>query len=90
MIQSGSSLLRFLPWALIIVAGLVWLVGGNLLLVSHYRRLGERPWSRLRHFVFPVAGFNAREWVILAVVAGLSLAIARAAMLSFALLRGPS
>jgi hypothetical protein len=53
---------------LIILANATWLVGGNLLVAKHYRRLGKSPWAGFKPFAFPFAKFNAREWGILAIL----------------------
>jgi len=50
------------------LAAMTWLVGGNILVASHYRRLGKSPWSGFRPFAFPFKNFNAKEWAILAVL----------------------
>ena len=31
----------------------VWLVGGNVLVALHYRRLGKSPWSGFKPLAFP-------------------------------------
>ncbi len=50
-----------------------WLIGGNMLVAMHYRRMGK-PWhSGFKPFAFPFAKFNAKEWGILALLAILSL-----------------
>jgi len=43
----------------------IWLIGGNILIAHHYRRLGKPAWSGLKPFAFPFKNFNAREWLIL-------------------------
>lgn len=57
----------------VLLAAATWLVGCNLLIASHYRRLGKSAWSGFRPFAFPFKDFNAREWLILAVLAAASL-----------------
>jgi hypothetical protein len=42
-----------------------WLVGGNVLVAFHYRRLGKPWWSGFKPFAFPFRRFNSREWLIL-------------------------
>lgn len=54
---------------LMALAMAVWLIGGNLLIMSHYRRIGESQWSGFRPFAFPFAKFNLKEWCILALLA---------------------
>jgi hypothetical protein len=57
----------------LVLFAVTWLVGGNILVASHYRRLGKSPWSGFRPFAFPFANFNAREWLILMGLALLSM-----------------
>jgi hypothetical protein len=66
---------------LVVLAMATWLVGGNVLVASHYRRLGKSPWSGFRPFAFPFAPFNAKEWAILALLVVISLVLFAAAML---------
>ena len=56
--------------ALILVAlGIaIWVIGGNVLVATHYRRLGKSSWSWLNPFTFPFKRFNARELVALVVL----------------------
>ena len=51
----------------------VWLIGGNVLIAWHYRRMGKSAWSGLKPFAFPFKDFNFREWAILAALAMTSL-----------------
>jgi hypothetical protein len=30
-----------------------WLIGGNILVARHYKRLGKSPWSGFKPFAFP-------------------------------------
>lgn len=56
----------------LVLAGLgmaVWLIGGNLLVAWHYRRMGKSPWSGLKPFAFPFRDFNSREWIVLGALA---------------------
>jgi hypothetical protein len=53
----------------------VWLIGGNILVAWHYRRLGKSAWSGLKPFAFPFKDFNSREWTILAALAITSLVL---------------
>ena len=52
-----------------------WLIGGNVLVAFHYRRIGKPLWSGLRPFAFPFAHFNAQEWVFLIVLLVVSLSL---------------
>ena len=48
--------------ALLVLAALVIVVGGNGALVLHYRRVGKPVWRSLMNPVdFPLLRFNARE-----------------------------
>ena len=53
----------------------VWIVGGNLLVASHYRRVGKSTWSGLRPFAFPFRHFNSREWLTFVALAITSLVL---------------
>ena len=53
----------------------VWLVGGNVLVALHYRRLGKSPWSGFKPLAFPFKQFNASEWVALAALGVTSLVL---------------
>ena len=55
------------------LAAVTWLIGGNVLVAFHYRRVGKSAWSGFRPFAFPFKDFNAREWLILAILLALSL-----------------
>jgi hypothetical protein len=53
----------------------IWLIGGNVLIAFHYRRVGRPIWSGFKPFAFPFRNFNVWEWVCLAglAMAGLTL-----------------
>jgi hypothetical protein len=50
-----------------------WLIGGNILVARHYKRVGKSPWSGFKPFAFPFTNFNAKEWLALALLAAVSL-----------------
>lgn len=51
---------------------LTWLVGGNILIAYHYKRIGK-PWhSGFKPFAFPFMKFNMKETLILSSIAILS------------------
>ena len=50
-----------------------WLIGGNVLVARHYRRMGKPPWSGFQPFAFPFKEFNATEWLTLLALAALAL-----------------
>lgn len=53
------ALIRMAP------AAIIWLIGGNLLIAFHYRRVGKPMDTGLKPFQFPFANFNLREWLTL-------------------------
>ena len=55
------------------LASVTWLIGGNILVALHYRRLGKSAWSGFRPFAFPFKDFNAKEWLVLTFLLVLSL-----------------
>lgn len=57
-----------------------WLIGGNLIVARHYRRIGESPWSgfkpsQIRNASIrnPWKRFNTAEWLMLAGIAVIAL-----------------
>ena len=50
-----------------------WLIGGNVLVALHYKRLGKPWYSSLKPFAFPFKDFNSKEWLVLVLLAGMSL-----------------
>jgi hypothetical protein len=50
-----------------------WLIGGNIVVARHYRRMGKSGWSGFNPFAFPWKDFNAREWLSLLALAIVSL-----------------
>jgi hypothetical protein len=61
--------------ALLVLAAIVWLGGGNLLVARHYVRRGESPWSGFKPLSFPFAKFNTLEWLALLGLAVLTLSL---------------
>ncbi len=57
------------------LAAATWLIGANVLIALHYRRLGKSAWSRLVPFAFSFGDLNSREWLILATLGVLSLTL---------------
>jgi hypothetical protein len=53
------------------LAMVIWLIGGNVLVALHYRRVGRPIWSGFKPFAFPFRNFNIWEWLCLA---GLAIA----------------
>jgi hypothetical protein len=56
---------------LIVIAMAIWLIGGNVVVALHYRRVGKSIWSGFKPFAFPFRNFKVWEWVCLA---GLAMA----------------
>jgi len=52
-----------------------WLIGANILVASHYRRVGKPWWSGFKPFAFPFNDFNAREWLVLLGLLVMSLSL---------------
>jgi hypothetical protein len=48
-----------------------WLIGGNAVVASHYRRMGKPWWHLFKPGGFPLLRFNRREWILL----GLAFAV---------------
>jgi tryptophan-rich sensory protein len=65
---------------LIGVSACVWLIGGNLLVARHYRRVGKPAWTGLIPFAFPFKDFDAREWLTLFALGVISLGLLGAAI----------
>ena len=68
----GNSLITLILFAL--GAG-TWLIGGNLLVALHYRRVGKPVWSGFKPFAFPFKEFNAKEWVWLGVLTLMAMSL---------------
>ena len=50
-----------------------WLIGGNILIAYHYKRIGKRWYSGFKPFAFPFRNFNSKEWLIFAILAIISI-----------------
>jgi len=57
-----------------------WLIGGNVVVMMHYRRLGKSLWTGFRRPEFPFFKFNLKEWGMLALVAIVALYLLNSAM----------
>lgn len=57
------------------LAALIWLIGGNVLIALHYRRIGRSIWSGFKPFAFPFKNFNVWEWLCLVGLAIAALTI---------------
>ena len=60
---------------LLLGAAVTWLIGGNVLVALHYKRVGKPWWSGFRPFAFPFKDFNATEWLILLLLAATALSL---------------
>ena len=65
------DMLAALPVGQMVLLGFcaaTWLIGGNVVISLHYRRIGKHWASGLKPFAFPFKDFNAKEWVLLLIV----------------------
>jgi hypothetical protein len=72
------SQLSLLQLILLGAAAVVWIAGGNILMLAHLRRTGKRWWVLLNPFRPPFGEFSSKEWSILGglLVASMVLGIA--------------
>ena len=56
-----------------ILAGITWLVGGNVLVALHRRRIGKRMSAGTSWFDRSFFAFNRAEWLAFAAIATLAL-----------------
>jgi hypothetical protein len=66
------SLMPGLQLIFLVLAAVTWLIGANILIAYHYKRVGKPAWSGFKPFAFPFRHFNAKEWLILAALAALA------------------
>ena len=60
----------------IVLGALIWLMGGNIVCMIHYRRVGRSIWSGFRMRRPPTfSEFNLLEWVLLALFSVVALAL---------------
>jgi hypothetical protein len=57
-----------------VTGALIWLIGGNVVISLHYRRIGKSIWSGFKPFANPVKDFNNREWLRLILIALIGMA----------------
>jgi hypothetical protein len=55
-----------------ILAAVTWLIGANVLVALHYRRMGKRTGSAFTSFERGFFAFNRAEWTALIAVAALT------------------
>lgn len=72
--------LTWLQVLLLSVAGCLWLIGGNLLMYRHTKRMGRSFWSILNPFKPQFRDFTRHEWASLAALAVITLLLAAFAM----------
>ncbi len=68
--------LRSLPLdkqAYMVLFAATWLIGANVVVALHYKRMGKSIWSGFKPFAFPFRDFNRTEWGLLAVLAVIAL-----------------
>ena len=58
----------------------IWLIGANVVVALHYKRMGKRMWSGFKPFAFPFKDFNRTEWGLLAILAIIALTFGRMAI----------
>ena len=58
----------------------VWLIGGSMVVMMHYRRLGKSLWTAFSRPEFPFFKFNLKEWAMLALVGLIALYLINSAM----------
>jgi len=71
-IDGIGSIVSGMPTGQLVFLGLVvatWLIGGNILIALHYKRIGKAWYSGFKPFAFPFRNFNSNEWLILAALA---------------------
>jgi hypothetical protein len=62
---AGNAELPGLQLLLLGLSAATWLIGGNLIVARHYRRMGKSHWSGFEPFAFPFKDFNTAEWLSL-------------------------
>jgi hypothetical protein len=70
-----------LQMALVVLAGSTWLVGWNVVVALHYRRVGLPLWYGLRPFGFPFEGFTRKDWRRILIVSTTAIALGLVAAL---------
>lgn len=70
------SIFAAMPFEQLVLIGIffaTWLIGGNILVAFHYKRIGKHWASGFKPFAFPFKNFNAKEWFILLLLAIVAL-----------------
>lgn len=83
-LPKASELLASMPplqVALLVAAGAVWIVGGNILLYFHNRRLGKSWWQALNPLEPLFKDFTRHEWAILGCLVVITMSLAASALL---------
>ncbi len=62
------------------LCALTWLIGGNILISFHYKRIGQHWASGFKPFAFPFKNFNVKEWFMLSIIAFISLSFGALAL----------
>ncbi|PKO78699.1 MAG: hypothetical protein CVU21_01775 [Betaproteobacteria bacterium HGW-Betaproteobacteria-15] len=72
--------LSWIQVLLLSAAGCLWLIGGNVLMYRHTKRMGRSYWTILNPFKPQFRDFTAREWASLVVLLAVNLLLAALAM----------
>jgi hypothetical protein len=72
--------LSWIQLALLSTAGCLWILGSNLLMYRHTKRMGRSFWSILNPFKPQFRDFTRYEWASLGTLAAVSLLLAALAM----------
>lgn len=79
-VDLSTQQLSWIQVLLLSSAGCLWLVGGNLLMYRHTKRMGRSYWSILNPFKPQFRDFTGREWASLAVLVVATLLLAASVM----------
>lgn len=66
--------------ALLITGFGIWVIGVNILIARHYKRMGKPWWYGFRPFAFPLRSFTWKEWLWLIALAFFALLLMTAGM----------
>jgi hypothetical protein len=79
-VEHAAPQLSWIQVLLMSVAGGLWIIGGNVLMYRHTKRMGRSFWSILNPFQPQFRDFTGREWASLAVLAVGTLLLGAVAM----------
>jgi hypothetical protein len=75
---NAQEMLRAMPWELF-VAGMMWIVGGNYIMIRQRRKAGES-WIKALSPFAPLRYMDGRSWLQLLLLVFLSLAVTQAGL----------